>query len=165
MVEKYSVISDKGVRYLISQPPILSKSCNYTLRALLYLATREAEAGGYIGIRQIALELEISFSFLAKIFQKLAQADIVLSYRGPGGGVALARPANTITPLDIVRIIDGEALFTGCLLGLPDCGDAQPCPMHQYWSGLRDKLHHMLESVNLAELAQQIRSEGLRLTP
>src|SRR5690625_7578709 len=86
------------------------------MRATLHLATLKSD--GYVSIRAISEELDISFHFLTKIFQKLTQAGILASFRGPNGGVALARPATRITLLDIVIAIDGPELFTECVLGL-----------------------------------------------
>jgi hypothetical protein len=34
---------------------------------------------------------------------------------------------------EIVVAIDGEDLFRECVLGLPDGGDATPCPLHDEW--------------------------------
>jgi hypothetical protein len=34
---------------------------------------------------------------------------------------------------EIVVAIDGEDLFRECVLGLPGCGDATPCPLHDEW--------------------------------
>jgi len=129
---------------------MLSKSCEYGLRAALYLASLDEE--GYVSIGTISDELDISFPFLTKIFQKLNDADILTSKRGPSGGVALNRPVDTITLYEIVAAIDGEALFRECVLGLPGCGDAEPCPLHDQWSEKRTQVETMFRNATLAEL-------------
>lgn len=129
---------------------MLSKSCEYGLRAALYLASLDEE--GYVSIGTISDELDISFPFLTKIFQKLNDADLLTSKRGPSGGVALNRPADAITLYEVVAAIDGEALFQECVLGLPGCGDAEPCPLHDQWSEKRTQVETMFRNATLAEL-------------
>lgn len=140
---------------------LLSKSCEYGIRATLYLATLKKE--GYVSIREISEELDISFHFLTKIFQKLTQAGLLESFRGPNGGVALAKPASRISLLDLVVAIDGPALFRECVLGLPGCGNAKPCPMHDAWAHERARLQSMFAQTTLETAADDIERLDLRL--
>jgi Rrf2 family protein len=141
---------------------LLSKTCIYGIRAALYLASLEPEKA-YIPIRQISEYLQLSFHFLTKIFQILTNHDIVISYRGPNGGVSLAKPANEIKLIDVILAIEGEEFFTGCVLALPSCNEEEPCPLHKYWSATRDSLKSIFEETTLAELKDRIETEGLRL--
>ncbi|PQJ33687.1 transcriptional regulator [Salinibacter sp. 10B] len=131
---------------------MLSKSCEYGLRASLYLASLEQE--GYVSIGTISEELDISFPFLTKIFQKLNDAGLLDSRRGPNGGVALTLPAEEITLYEIVVAIDGDDLFEECVLGLPGCGEAEPCPLHEQWADERDRVENMFQNTTLAELPE-----------
>ncbi len=131
------------------------------MRATLHLATLKSD--GYVSIRAISEELDISFHFLTKIFQKLTQAGILASFRGPNGGVALARPATRITLLDIVIAIDGPELFTECVLGLPGCGDRKPCPLHDKWAQERARLREMFGATTVADAADDVDRLSLRL--
>lgn len=129
---------------------MLSKSCEYGLRASLYLASLNQE--GYVSINTVSEELDISFAFLTKIFQKLNDADLLASQRGPEGGVALTRPGDEISLYEIVTAIDGEDLFTECVLGLPGCGEATPCPLHEAWVQDRRRMETMFRNATLTEL-------------
>jgi Rrf2 family protein len=129
---------------------MLSKSCEYGLRASLYLASLDHD--GYVSIGTISEDLGISFPFLTKIFQKLNAAGLLDSQRGPKGGVALTRPADQVTLYDIVVAIDGDDLFRECVLGLPNCGEAKPCPLHDQWVDERDRVETMFRNATLAEL-------------
>ena len=131
---------------------MLSKSCEYGLRASLYLATLDQE--GYVSIGTISEELDISFAFLTKIFQKLNDAGLLASRRGPNGGVALTRPADEVALYDIVVSIDGDDLFEECVLGLPGCGEAEPCPLHEQWADERDRLEQIFRTTTLDELPE-----------
>ena len=129
---------------------MLSKSCEYGLRAALYLATLDEE--GYVPIGTISEELDISFPFLTKIFQKLNDADLLTSQRGPKGGVALTKDPDEVSLYEIVVAIDGDDLFRECVLGLPKCGEAEPCPLHEEWTGERSRIETIFRNASLAEL-------------
>jgi Rrf2 family protein len=149
---------------------LLSKSCEYGLRAMLYLATLgDGEEGEdeeavdptreYVSIRAVSDELDIGFSFLTKVFQQLNDAGLLTSKRGPGGGVALTRAPDGIRLYEIVVAIDGDALFEECVLGLPGCGEAEPCPLHDRWTETRSELEATFRETTLAEVPD------VRLTP
>lgn len=140
---------------------LLSKSSEYGIRASLYLATRDT--GAYISVRQIGDTLDISPTFLTKVFQELNEAGLVVSRRGAHGGVSLERDPKTITLYDIVAAIDGEAVFRECVLGLPGCGEERPCPLHNTWARQRDQIELSFRRANLADVAEETRESNFRL--
>ncbi len=140
---------------------LLSKSCEYGLRATLYLSSLDQE--GYVSIGTISEELDISFPFLTKIFQKLNDADLLTSQRGPRGGVALTQSPDEVSLYEIVVAIDGSELFEECVLGLPGCGDDNPCPLHDRWSDERDRIETMLRDTTLAEMSGKLDQFDVRL--
>ena len=52
-----------------------------------------------------------------------------------------------------MNAIDGDAFFNGCGLGLAQCNENHPCPVHDKFKSIRDMLSQMLYSTNLEELA------------
>lgn len=141
---------------------MLSRSCEYGLRAVLYLASVDEE--GYVPISTISEELDISFPFLTKILQKLNDAELLTSKRGPKGGVSLTSATDEIFLYDVVVAIDGDDLFEECVLGLPGCGDAQPCPVHDRWSDERDRVEALFRDTSLADMMETETPSELRLT-
>jgi len=129
---------------------MLSKRCEYGLRAMLYLASLDHT--GYVSIGTISDELDISFPFLTKILQTLNDAGLLDSRRGPKGGVALTKPADDVTLYEVVVAIDGDNLFQECVLGLPNCSEAEPCPLHTQWEEERERVEEMFRNATLAEL-------------
>ena len=140
---------------------IISKSSEYGLRAALYIAARPV--GDYVSIGEMSREMGISFHFLTKILQKLSQGGLLKSRRGAQGGIALAKPADTISLLDIVENVDGADLFGGCILGLTGCGVNRPCPLHQHWSRERTRIETMFRKMTLKRLARDMTRDHLRL--
>lgn len=141
----------------------ISKSCEYGMRAALYVAAQKKEAG-YVPIREISDKLDISFHFLTKILQQLTESGIMRSYRGPSGGVQLTRTLNTISLYDVVIAIEGDAMFTQCVLGLEGCGEKTPCPLHARWEIERARLTKMFVETTLDRMSKQVNKDGLRLS-
>lgn len=141
---------------------LLSKSCIYGLRATLFLASRKDD--DFIPIRKMSDKLDISFHFLTKILQQLTAEGLLESFKGPNGGIKLTKPGNEIPIMEIVMAIDGPRLLTECALGLPGCGEAKPCPLHDTWAETRDSIREMLENTTLTDLAEKGHRENLRLT-
>lgn len=142
---------------------VLSKACSYGILASLYLA-RNNERNEYISIKEISDDLDISFHFLTKILQTLTENGIVVSLRGPKGGVNLDQDPRETTLYDIIVAIDGPDLFSECILGLPGCGQAKPCPMHDHWQAERDQLKESFKSKSLADVSNKIEEFKLRLS-
>ncbi|PAD79272.1 RrF2 family transcriptional regulator [Paenibacillus campinasensis] len=87
-----------------------SKSTDYALHALIHLTLSEKD--GHIGIKELAHTLGVSVSYLSKIMSKLRQDGIVRAVPGVNGGYELARPADEITFLEVIQVIEGrEQLF------------------------------------------------------
>lgn len=129
---------------------ILSRACEYAMQAVLYLARQQRDS--YISIKEIAEKNDISFHFLVKILQKLTQQGILNSYKGPRGGVSLAKPAREITPWDIVAAIDGVDFCQKCVVGFPECDEHHPCDLHYKWAKIRQEICDMLSEKSIAEL-------------
>ena len=142
---------------------IFSKSCIYGLRAAVFIALSQS-SNSFVSIKQISDNLNISFHFLTKILQILTQKNLLVSFRGPKGGVKLSRPPDQITLKELVEAIDGPDIFESCVLGLPGCGDDAPCPLHEQWSTIRRSLNYAFENTTLEELAKNTQRFNLRLT-
>ena len=56
---------------------------------------------------KISKEYKIPLEYLLKILQQLVRANVLRSKRGPRGGFFLARPAETISLLEVVEAVDG----------------------------------------------------------
>ena len=76
------------------------KSTRYALCAMLTLA--EAPRGDLVPVARVAGRYGVPVAVLAKIFQQLARAGLVVGSRGTHGGYALARPAGELTVLDVI---------------------------------------------------------------
>jgi Rrf2 family iron-responsive transcriptional regulator len=99
----------------------LTRQTNYAVRMLMYCA---ADSENLSRIPDIAKAYSVSELFLFKILQPLAKAGIMETVRGRNGGVRLARPANEITLLDVVKTTEDNFAMAECFEN-----DASECPL------------------------------------
>ena len=138
---------------------LLSKPSQHAIRALVYLGSLRASDSATV--QTIARAADVPQPFLAKVIRRLVEAGLLESFRGPGGGIRLAKPPHRITILEVLEIIDTEGVIVdGCVLGLDECGGAHPCPMHERWSELRAQIRRGLDATTIASLASTIDKRG-----
>jgi Rrf2 family transcriptional regulator, iron-sulfur cluster assembly transcription factor len=135
---------------------MLSNSCRYGIRAVIYLATRPQE-GGKTGIRKISDDLGLPSPFLAKILMQLAKQKILSSTKGPHGGFSLLRPPEKISVLDIITAIDGNDVFTNCIMHNGSCEkigtEKKFCPMHEDYEKTRKEMIKLFSGKTIFDLA------------
>jgi Rrf2 family protein len=137
---------------------IFSSPVQYAIRAMTYLG--EQEAGKLSSTREISEAMDIPLPYLAKIINRLSRRRLVTARRGPSGGIMLARPASRITVADIVDAM-GETLNNPrCILGIAECGDSTPCPVHDSWKKVRELLTRNLHEQTVREL---VHARGAKL--
>jgi len=134
---------------------MFSRTAEYAVRAMVFLANQPP--GRLTGAREVSEAEQIPGAFLWKILQNLARRKLIRSFKGVRGGYELARPAAEITLEDIVEATDGQDVVTGCVLGLAECSEENPCPLHNSWRDIKAKLTEMLEQTTLADLAEVAR--------
>jgi len=136
---------------------MLSSSCRYGIRAVIYLAKRYPDKSN-TGIKEISGDLELPMPFLAKILQQLAKHKILNSAKGPNGGFSLLKKPESITLLEIVKIIDGEGLFKNCIIHDGSCAEVRrnkiTCPVHEDYSGIRTSLINLFKGKTIADLVK-----------
>ena len=138
---------------------MLSNTCKYALRALIYLGNF-SEKGKKIGIKKISEDLELSSPFLGKILQYMVKQKLLVSVKGPNGGFALGKTPDKISLWDIVTTIDGEEFFTNCLIGLEPCINHDPtkplCPVHKKYAPLREEIALFYKETTLMTIIEDI---------
>jgi len=142
---------------------MLSNSCRYAIRAMIYIAS-QPEGPDKTGIKQISRDLELPTPFLAKILQQMVRQKILSSLKGPHGGFSLDKDPKKISLYDIIRIIDGEDIFTDCVIhnGTCSCVDKKQktCPIHEDYTKVRAEMIALFKRKNIYELVEEVRSSG-----
>ena len=141
---------------------IFSRTSQYAIQALIYLATQPN--GRSVLNREIARNLGVPPAYLAKVLQGLCRQQLLDSSRGRYGGFNLRDGAAQTNLLAIVLLTEGRRIDRECLLGLKACGDETACPMHRQWKPLKREMLAYLGRVTLTHLAKAVRSGQYRLS-
>jgi len=134
---------------------MFSKTCEYAIRAVLFIAQKSGD-GSKVGIREIAKGIDSPEHFIAKILQDLSRKGLIQSQKGPAGGFYLEKTSLDATLADVVRAVDGDRIFTGCALGLKQCSESKPCPLHHEFKKIRENILRLLQSSSLGEFNRQL---------
>lgn len=121
----------------------------HALRALAVLA----RGGGKLSTARLAEQVGAPEPALAKVMQRLSQHGLVEGRPGPGGGYALRRPAASVTLHELVTLFEGPNFGRACIFGLAQCCADAPCPLHEEWKQILERLLALLERQTLATLA------------
>ncbi len=142
---------------------MLSNTCKYAIRSLIYLANYAGETKK-IGIKKISEDLNIPSPFLGKILQSLAREKILCSTKGPNGGFALGKKPEEISLYDIVVHVDGEEYFNNCIIRLEPCScfaeEISTCPVHKRFSKNRTELINFYQETTLSEIIEDFEISG-----
>ena len=132
---------------------MFSKACEYAIRAMIYIVTKTRD-GSRVGIKDIANQTDTPEPFVGKVLQILSRKQIVASVKGPNGGFFIQPKSKHILLIDIVKAIDGDDLFLSCGLGIKNCSEKRPCPIHYEFKAIRDQITEMLKTNTIQDLAE-----------
>lgn len=133
---------------------MISKSCKYAIRACVFIASKIDE-DIKLSVKEIAHEIEAPAAFTGKIMQTLNKRRIVTSLKGPYGGFYCEKFQLDTPILEIVNAIDGLAVFKECVMGLHQCSDDHPCPMHFEYSKTKEALLRSFSETTIGSLADK----------
>ena len=137
---------------------MFSKACEHGIKAIIYIATQSLE-GRRVKIGDIVEHSGSPEAFTAKVLGALTKYDIVNSHTGPYGGFDIsAAQMKQLKMSDIVNAIDGDAIYNGCGMGLSECRNEQPCPMHEKFVRVRREIKEMLTTTTIYDLALGLKS-------
>lgn len=134
---------------------MLSNSSKYALKAVLYLALHTDENNKMM-VKDISERINVPKAYIAKLLQELSKRKIISSTKGPKGGFYLNPSNRNETIIQIIEVIDGKKKMESCLLGLEDCNEEKPCPIHRLISPSRSKMIALLESKTINDLATDL---------
>lgn len=140
---------------------ILSRTSQYAVQALIYMATQPSTTP--VLNKDIAAKLGVPAPYLAKILQGLAKGNLLISSRGRLGGFCLRENGDNITLMQILLLTEGPTFTENCMLGLKKCSDETACPLHFRWVPVKMKIIEMLQDTTLGKLAQAVETGKYRL--
>ena len=134
---------------------ILSRPTEYAIRVVVYLSFY-ATGGKRLGFKQIASNLDFPEPYLAKILQGLAKKHIIESVKGPKGGFYLKEKTLDMSLLSLIDAMEGLAFFDICGLGLQECNENKPCPIHRDYQIIKSKYYKILKEKTIGDMRSDI---------
>ncbi|WP_017730910.1 RrF2 family transcriptional regulator [Nafulsella turpanensis] len=134
---------------------MLSYTCKTAIKAVIYLASG-IETGEKKSIKDIAEHINASGHTVSKMLQTLVKRGVINSTKGPSGGFYLSE-AQLLQPIIlIVEAIDGLAVFNECGLGLSQCSETHPCPIHEQYKKPRELMEKLFRENKIKDLCQPV---------
>ena len=127
----------------------LTKRADYAIRAVVALAT---VADGRQSVRRIAAEQAIPVRFLPQVMADLVAAGIAEGVVGRSGGYRLARPAATVTILEVIEAIEGDSRRETCVLRGGPCRLNGVCDVHAVFAATQEAMIRQLGGATIASL-------------
>lgn len=129
---------------------MISKTGLNALKALAILA--QLDDGEYMGANHVAKKIEAPRNYLAKILGNLTREGIVISQKGLGGGVRLAKHSDDITLFDALELIEHLSEWTSCFFRGGKCTEKESCTVHSKWRPVRENYLEFLKTTTITDL-------------
>ncbi len=136
---------------------MLAKGTEYAIRALIYIQLKNWEQKRP-GVGEIAREIDAPEAYSGKILQILTKHRLLNSIRGRGGGFFFADNQSSLTVNEVIQVMEGNGCFIKCGIGLKDCTDENPCPLHYQYIKVRDGFYNIVKKETIQSLAKKINS-------
>jgi len=142
---------------------VITRKSDYAARVLLHLA--KLPPGSSTTARHIAQQESIPEQLIRHIVSQLAKAHLLVTRRGKGGGVQMARPAAQISLIDVVEAIQGPLILNTCTSDPEECPLAPECPMIDSWVRAQETLIRELRQETLDKVVRRgVTLAGLQRT-
>jgi Rrf2 family protein len=129
---------------------LFSRTLEYALRAAAHLALSAPE---FVTAAEMAEATQVPAAYLSKVLQQLRDHGIVVTQRGIGGGMKLARPATELTILDIADAVEPIQRIRSCPLGISGHG-VRLCPLHRRLDQAMAAIEQTFAESTLADLVE-----------
>ncbi|NOX16889.1 MAG: Rrf2 family transcriptional regulator [Chlorobi bacterium] len=129
----------------------ISKSVEYALLALRYIATRN----GLANAKEISRNADIPYELLAKILQKLNRENIIESRQGKRGGYALSVKPEKLSLLTVMNALGQNVQLTDCLFETAtadDCKRIRDCALIDPMTKIQNRIAALFKEFTLNEI-------------
>jgi len=128
---------------------LITRDTDYAIRALGYIAGSQERV---VSVSELVKELKIPRPFLRKNLQILDKKGILKSYKGKGGGFALAVPPDEISILGLIKIFQGPFKLNECFFKKHLCPNTKDCALKRKIDKIERYVLRELAAINLGYL-------------
>lgn len=127
----------------------LTRRGDYAIRAVIALARHAPEV---VGATRLAAETGIPRRFVPQVMTEVVRSGIAEARLGRSGGYRLARPAHTLSVLDVVEAVEGDMGRRSCVLRNAPCGQDGTCDVHDVFMAAHDAFLDDLRRATIASV-------------
>lgn len=131
----------------------LTRAADYGVRVMIHLARIPRDVR--VLLPALADATAAPVSFLSKILQSLARAELICSQRGVSGGFSISERGRNSSMRDVIEAIDGPIRLNVCLARGRACARKAWCPAHPVWAKAQNALLSVLEQSSIAAMAEE----------
>ena len=132
---------------------IVSTRGRYAVRCLLEIS--KAKPGQIKTMGEVAEHQQISVKYLLAIIQRLRKSKLVITTKGKGGGIKLARPASEISLYDILKSTEVSVSPVCCVDTPEKCPRLKICETVGMWKEFGDYTKKYMKSVTLDKIGRK----------
>ncbi|CAB3686423.1 RrF2 family transcriptional regulator [Achromobacter pestifer] len=129
----------------------LTRFTDFGLRVLMYL-TQCRDRPAAVTIPEIAGRFDVSRNHLVKVVHFMAQREWVVTTRGKGGGLSLARAASDYRVGDLIRELEQQGPLIDCRE--PPCALDGSCRLSGVLAQTLNAFYDALNGYTLADLVR-----------
>ncbi|MBN2145601.1 MAG: Rrf2 family transcriptional regulator [Candidatus Aureabacteria bacterium] len=126
----------------------ISEACTIAFHVMVYLY---AKKDNRVCSRDISDTFKISEAHLQKVIQRLGRAQMVITTRGPAGGIMLAKNGGRVTLMQIFEIMEGKLSDDPCLLGKSVCS-GKNCFLQKISDDISKQIKEYLQETKISDL-------------
>ena len=147
----------------------LTRAADYGVRVMVYLASLPDNRRALLAA--LAKATDAPESFLSKVLQALARAELIASWRGKAGGFAILPRGREASMYNVIEAIDGPICLNVCLACGGSCERMDACPAHPVWAKAQWAMLEVLTGASIAAMALHVSppegpgARGLYLLP
>jgi Rrf2 family transcriptional regulator, iron-sulfur cluster assembly transcription factor len=135
---------------------MFSKTTEYALRAVIHIAANSSEERK-LSLDEISTAIDSPRSFTAKILQVLTgKGKLISSVRGPSGGYYITEKQLQLPIRSILQAMDEDKRLVRCVIGLQECSETRPCPLHAKYKLIKAQLISMFDDKTIQQLVAEM---------
>ncbi len=131
---------------------LITRDTDYAVRALCFIAQSKKNK---VSVGKLVRALKIPGAFLRKILQILNKKKLLRSYKGQGGGFALAKPQDKIVLTDLMKIFQGPLKLNKCIFKKQVCPNIKTCKLKKKIDKIEKYVISELKGITLAYLLEK----------
>lgn len=131
----------------------LTRAADYAVRVMIQLAILPSTER--VSLPSLARATGAPESFLSKVLQSLARAELITSQRGQSGGFRITTRGRQAPMLEVIEAIDGAICLNVCLMHGRSCSRKAHCPAHPVWARAQQAMLRVLSGSSISAMAAQ----------